>query len=48
MMESYKKDHFSGITEDEICAGTDTTKYMCKKCGFIEEWADKPDFWMKK
>lgn len=47
MLESYKKDNFSGVRNDGFYAGTDTTKYMCKACGYIEEWADKPNFWKK-
>lgn len=45
MLSSYSRGHFSGMTVNNVCGGTDTTKYMCKKCGYIEEWADEPDFW---
>jgi len=44
MMEGTARGNFSGIRNDGVYDGTETTKYMCKECGYIEEWADDPKF----
>lgn len=48
MMEGYTNGKFSGVREDGACGGTDTKRYMCKKCGYIEEYAIKPKFYTDK
>ncbi len=45
MMESYTNGTFCGVREDRVCGGTDTIRYMCKECGYIEEYAVKPKFY---
>lgn len=48
MIPSYNKDKFYGKRYDGVCDGTDSTRYMCKECGYIEEYADDPKFLNKK
>lgn len=48
MMEGYTERLFSGIRDDGEYSGTETTVYMCKKCGYIEEYAKDPEFYLKK
>ncbi len=45
MLKSYVEGNFSAEREDKVCDGTVTNKYMCKKCGYIEEYAENPNFY---
>lgn len=48
MIKASIKGHFSGFRNDEVVDGTNTTRYMCKDCGYIEEYADNPKFINKR
>lgn len=38
MIKSYTKGDFSFIGKLNICTGCETERYMCKECGYIEEY----------
>ena len=48
MLESSVEGSFSAIRNDQLGDGTKTTRYMCKECGYIEEYAMNPKFYQRK
>lgn len=47
MLESYAAGVFQGERVDRAISKTDTIKYMCRICGYIEEYAEDPKFYEK-
>jgi len=47
MMKSTAISRFVGRRNDGMIGETETVKYMCTSCGYVEERALNPFFWQK-
>lgn len=45
MLKSCIKGDFTSVCEEGLRVTTFTTKYVCKECGYIEEYVDDPKFY---